>query len=107
MTTSKRSVLGPDTDMLLEGLGDALEGKKVLEEPYVDKQTMVRALREQNQIIRMMHLAFFKNEERMTEMEKIVSTQAETIVQMKAQVLSFQDAVEKVEDMEQVSDRIA
>ena len=57
--------MGPETDSRLEDIGDALEGKKVLQEPYVDKKTILMALKEQNAVIRMMQMAFFQNQERM------------------------------------------
>ena len=97
---AKKFSLGPETDMKLESLADALEGKKVLDEPYVDPQTLLRAVREQNQIIRMMQLAFHKSEEKMAEMQQTITNQAETISHMQGQVGAFQDAVEKVEEME-------
>ncbi|GMH68208.1 hypothetical protein TL16_g04875 [Triparma laevis f. inornata] len=91
---------GPETDSRLEDIGDALEGKKVLQEPYVDKKTILMALKEQNAVIRMMQMAFFKNNERMQIIEETFKTQTETINSLKGKVDYFENAVEKIEEME-------
>ncbi|GMH90511.1 hypothetical protein TrST_g8993 [Triparma strigata] len=92
--------MGPETDSRLEDIGDALEGKKVLQEPYVDKKTILMALKEQNAVIRMMQMAFFQNQERMQTIEETFKVQTETINQLKGKVEYFETAVEKIEDME-------
>ena len=96
--------LGPAVDSRLEDIGDALEGRKVLEEPYVDKKTILRALKEQNQVIRMMQMAFFKSAERMEQIEETFRAQTETIGQLKGKVEFFERSLEKIEEMESVAE---
>ncbi len=44
-------VLGPELALFLRGIGEDLKGKTILEEPYVDRKTIVRAVSEQNKVI--------------------------------------------------------
>ncbi len=43
--------LGPELDIFLRGIGEDLKGKTILDEPYVDKKTIIRAVSEQNKVI--------------------------------------------------------
>lgn len=88
--------LGTEVDGRLEDIGDALEGKKILDEPYVDKKTILTALKEQNAVIRMMQMAFFQSTERMRIIEESFKAQTETIAQLKGKVEYFERSVEKV-----------
>ena len=44
-------VLGLDLDLTLLGIGEELEGWTHLDEPYVAKKTILRAVRRQNEVI--------------------------------------------------------
>lgn len=80
------NTLGPEVDARLEDIGDALEGKKVLDEPYVDKKTILLALKEQNKVIRMLQMAFVKNNEKLEAIEETFKVQTTTIEQLKGKV---------------------
>ena len=97
------SKLGQEWDSRLEDIGDALEGKKILDEPYVDKKTILTALKEQNAVIRMMQMAFFQSTERMRNIEETFKVQTETIAQLKGKVEYFERSVEKIEEMEEMT----
>eukprot|EP00520_Triparma_pacifica_P006144 CAMPEP_0118652410 /NCGR_PEP_ID=MMETSP0785-20121206/11301_1 /TAXON_ID=91992 /ORGANISM="Bolidomonas pacifica, Strain CCMP 1866" /LENGTH=789 /DNA_ID=CAMNT_0006544921 /DNA_START=126 /DNA_END=2492 /DNA_ORIENTATION=+ len=98
------NTLGPEVDMRLEDIGDALEGKKVLDEPYVDKKTILTALKEQNKVIRMLQMAFHKNNERMQVIEETFKVQTTTIDQLKGKVEYIERTVEKVEELESITE---
>lgn len=98
------NTLGPEVDMRLEDIGDALEGKKVLDEPYVDKKTILTALKEQNKVIRMLQMAFMKSQERMEFIEETFKTQTTTIKSLEGKFEYFERSAEKIEEMESVTE---
>ncbi|GMI27731.1 hypothetical protein TrRE_jg783, partial [Triparma retinervis] len=98
------NTLGPEVDARLEDIGDALEGKKVLDEPYVDKKTILLALKEQNKVIRMLQMAFVKNNEKLEAIEETFKVQATNIEQLKGKVGHIERTVEKVEELESITE---
>ena len=82
--------LGPETDSRLESLGDALLGKKVLDEPYVDPKVILRALRDQNEIIRLLQVQVLKSEQRFLALEATLPAAAAAQIAMQAKIDSFE-----------------
>ncbi len=86
-------VLGPELDVFLRGIGEDLKGKTILEEPYVDKKTIVRAVSEQNKVI----LALQTQVLQMQEMEKAMQLK---MSMMQDKLTHFEKYTEKVDVIE-------
>jgi hypothetical protein len=86
-------VLGPELDHFLRGIGDDLKGKTILEEPHVDKKTIVRAVSEQNKVI----LALQSQILRMKEIEQTMQQQLSI---MQDKVTGLEKYTRKVDDIE-------
>lgn len=86
-------VLGPELDVHLRGIGEDLKGKTILEEPYVDKKTIVHAVSEQNKVI----LALQTQVLQMQELEKAMQVK---MSMMQDKLTYFEKYTEKVDVIE-------
>jgi hypothetical protein len=86
-------VLGPELDVFLRGIGEDLKGKTILEEPYVEKKTIVRAVSEQNKVILALQAQFLQ----MQEIERVMQRKLEM---MQEKVTYLEKYTEKVDDIE-------
>lgn len=86
-------VLGPELDLTLRGIGEELKGRTQLDEPYVDKKTILRALREQNQVIMAMQT-------KILEMVEVEAGLQRTVDSLQEEVSSFRKTTEKVEEID-------
>ena len=86
-------VLGPETDLFLRGIGEDLKGKTILEEPYVDRKTIVRAVSEQNKVI----LALQSQLLQMREVEKGMQQKLEMIQDKVTFLEKYTDKVDSIE----------
>ena len=89
-------VLGPELDRTLRNLGEELKGRTHLEEPHVDKKTIIRAVREQNGVILTL-------QERILKMEETEETMRRTLGMLQERVDRFENYYgEKVDKIERV-----
>lgn len=86
-------VLGPELDLFLKGLGDDLKGRTQLDEPYVDKKTIVRSVREQNNVL----LVF---QQRILELEEKEKAFLATVNALQDRVCHLERYTEKVDRIE-------
>ena len=85
-------VLGPELDLFLREIGEDLRGKTILEEPYVDRKTILRALKEQNKVI----LAL---QQHILEMKDVEERMQEKLERMEEKVISLEKYSSKVDKM--------
>ena len=89
------AVLGPELDLFLRGIGRDLEGKIHLEEPYVDKRTIIHAVREQNNVILTL-------QERILRMNEIEEGMQKTLDLLQRKVTYFETYTKKVDKIEEI-----
>ena len=89
------AVLGPELDLFLRGIGKDLKGKTQLEEPHVDKRTIIHAVREQNNVI----LTLQEKILRMAEVEKGMQKTLNLLQQKVTYFESYTKKVDKIEEM--------
>ena len=94
--------LGQELDDFLGELGDALKGKRQLDEPYVDKRTIIRALRDQNEVIRILQEKLVENTGKVSILEKSFQDHDNVISSLCTRVDSFQKTIAKVDVMENI-----
>lgn len=89
------AVLGPELDLFLRGIGQELKGKTQLEEPHVDKRTIIRAVREQNNVI-------ITLQERILRMKEIEEGMQKTLDLLQEKVTYFETYTKKVDKIEEI-----
>ena len=90
-------VLGPELDVFLRGIGEDLKGRTRLDEPYVDKKIIIRAVSEQNKVILTM-------QERILQMQKIEEGMQRRLDSLQEKVDCFEHYTKKVDAIENVLD---
>ncbi len=87
------AILGPELDHYLRNIGEELKGKTQLEEPYVDKRTIVHAVREQNKVILTL-------QGRILQMEEIEKGMQKNIDYLLQRVEYFEKYTKKVDEID-------
>ena len=88
-------ILGPELDNYLRKIGEELKGKTQLEEPYVDKRTIVHAVRTQNKVI----LALQGRIHQMEEVEKGLQKNVNYLLQKVEYFEKYTKKVTEIEDL--------
>ena len=86
------AVLGLELDLTLRGIGEELKGRTHLDKPYVSKNTILHAVRRQNEVI----LAL---QAKILQMADIEAGLQLAMNNLQKEVRAFRKTAEKVKDM--------
>jgi hypothetical protein len=91
--------LGPACDDRLQSISDALLGK-TNPEPVVDKKTLVKALQNQNEIIRLLQMQVFNLNSQVAQFNETFEKNSSAMEAMGSKMAVMERSMEKVEEFE-------
>ena len=90
-------ILGPELDVFLRGIGEDLKGRTRLDEPHVDKKTIIRAVSEQNKVL-------LTIQERILQMQQLEQGMQRKLESLQEKVDCFEHYTKKVDVIENILD---
>jgi len=92
-------IIGPQLDVVLQTVKNDLKGKTQLDKPYVCNETLLHAVRQQNDILHLMQTTIYSHVNKLHSIESAMEHQSKEIMTLKEKLKGLQRYTEKVDSM--------